>query len=213
MRSLGVCIGASTISYVLLDGGSDSKTAEKDIRIIEAGAHPHNGNPKAGLTSLLNRSPDGVSIAVTGRKFRNLTNLTSIPEPEAIETALPYACGNGALNAVISAGGENFLVYTIGRDRRISSIKTGNKCASGTGEFFLQQIGRLNMGLEEAIGIAREKTPFNVSGRCSVFCKSDCTHATNKGVAKEKVVAGLCVMMAGKILEILKQVPKAGHLY
>ena len=37
------------------------------------------------------------------------------------------------------------------------------------------------------------------------FCKSDCTHALNKGAAKSKVVAGLCKMMAGKIEELLNK--------
>ncbi|MEZ4577905.1 MAG: hypothetical protein R2861_11080 [Desulfobacterales bacterium] len=38
-----------------------------------------------------------------------------------------------------------------------------------------------------------------------MFCKSDCTHATNKGIPKSKVTAGLCVMMSNKILELLKK--------
>ena len=60
----------------------------------------------------------------------------------------------------------------------------------------------------DATGLARSESPYRVSGRCSVFCKSDCTHAANKGVPKGKIVAGLCQMMAGKILEILNQVPR-----
>ncbi|NQV15321.1 activase, partial [bacterium] len=40
------------------------------------------------------------------------------------------------------------------------------------------------------------------------FCKSDCTHATNIGVPKGQVVAGLSQMMANKILELLKNTPK-----
>jgi predicted CoA-substrate-specific enzyme activase len=41
-----------------------------------------------------------------------------------------------------------------------------------------------------------------------VFCKSDCTHATNKGIPKAQVTAGLCQMMANKILELLKKVER-----
>ena len=52
------------------------------------------------------------------------------------------------------------------------------------------------------------ETPYHVSGRCSVFCKSDCTHATNKGIPKSQVTAGLCQMMANKILELLKKVER-----
>jgi predicted CoA-substrate-specific enzyme activase len=98
------------------------------------------------------------------------------------------------------------MLYHLGRDGRISTVHAGNKCASGTGEFFLQQIKRIGIGLEDAVCLARSEEPYKVSGRCSVFCKSDCTHATNKGIPKERVTAGLCLMMAGKIMELVKKV-------
>ncbi|MBN1829888.1 MAG: activase, partial [Deltaproteobacteria bacterium] len=82
------------------------------------------------------------------------------------------------------------------------------KCASGAGEFFLQQLRRMNVSLEEAAEWSARETPYHVSGRCSVFCKSDCTHATNKGVPKSMVTAGLCKMMAGKVMELLKKVER-----
>ena len=62
--------------------------------------------------------------------------------------------------------------------------------------------------VNEATNFANEERPYKVSGRCSVFCKSDCTHATNKGVPKGRIAAGLCKMMAGKIIEIIKQIPR-----
>ena len=100
------------------------------------------------------------------------------------------------------------MVYVLNRLGQISNVLTGNKCASGTGEFFLQQLRRMNVSLEEAAQWAASTEPHHVSGRCSVFCKSDCTHATNKGIPKSKVTAGLCKMMAGKILELLKKVER-----
>ena len=45
-----------------------------------------------------------------------------------------------------------------------------------------------------------------------MFCKTDCTHAANKGVSKGRIVAGLCEMMAGKIIEILKKLPRQNLL-
>ncbi len=100
------------------------------------------------------------------------------------------------------------MVYILGRDGRICSVRTGNKCASGTGEFYVQQLRRIGLTLEDAVRFSRDDKPYLVSGRCSVFCKSDCTHATNKGVPRERIAAGLSKMMAGKILEITK--PLAG---
>ncbi len=145
----------------------------------------------------------------TGRKFRGFVNLTSIPEPEAMEYAYRFVKPpDVSCPAVVSAGGETFMVYVLNRLGQISNVLTGNKCASGTGEFFLQQLRRMDVSLEEAAHWAATTEPHHVSGRCSVFCKSDCTHATNKGIPKSKVTAGLCKMMAGKILELLKKVER-----
>ncbi|MGE5799060.1 MAG: acyl-CoA dehydratase activase, partial [Syntrophaceae bacterium] len=206
MKALGICVGASTISMAGLERNTSGGIATLVVRV-----EPHHGNPRRFLLEMLNDI--GASryerVSVTGRSFRQFLNLSSIPEPQAVEQALVHLNGRGEnLEAVVSAGGETFLVYALGRDGRISTVHTGNKCASGTGEFFLQQVKRLGMDVGEATGLARSQSPYRVSGRCSVFCKSDCTHAANKGVLKGRIVAGLCQMMAGKIVEILHQVPR-----
>ncbi len=206
MKSLGICIGATTLSTVGLSIDTDNSISTTDIF-----TEPHNGNPQETLLKTLAKlNINNYSrIAVTGRKFRNFVNLSSISEPEAVEAALLHLNGDGKrFNAIVSIGGETFMVYALGKDGRIRSVQTGNKCASGTGEFFLQQIGRMGITLEEAVNIAQTEEPYTVSGRCSVFCKSDCTHATNKGVPKKRITAGLCQMMAGKVLEIIKQIPR-----
>ncbi|GAJ01986.1 unnamed protein product, partial [marine sediment metagenome] len=140
MKSLGICIGATTLSTVGLHAGKDGNISTTNIFI-----KPHNGNPqKALLKSLKELDTDSYSrIAVTGRKFRHFVNLSSISEPEAVETALFHLNGTGKhFNAIISVGGETFMIYVLGKDGRITSVQTGNKCASSTGEFFLQQIRR-----------------------------------------------------------------------
>ena len=206
MESLGICIGATTLSTVGLLADRNGSISTTDIFI-----EPHNGNPQETLLKTLKElNINNYSrIAVTGRKFRHFVNLSSISEPEAVEIALLHLNGEGKrLNAVVSTGGETFMVYALGKNGRITSVQTGNKCASGTGEFFLQQIRRMGISVEEAINSAQVDEPYTVSGRCSVFCKSDCTHATNKGVPKGRVAAGLCQMMAGKVLEIIRQIPR-----
>jgi predicted CoA-substrate-specific enzyme activase len=207
MKSLGICLGASTVSTVQLV--QDDTIGIDRPRITSSARHPHDGNPQHTLVSVLNTLDLSAfdRVALTGRKFRRRVNLSSISEPESVELAYQYAKPNGInCPAIVSAGGETFMVYVLDKLGRISNILTGNKCASGTGEFFLQQIRRMNVSLEEAAHWAVEETPHLVSGRCSVFCKSDCTHATNKGIPKSKVTAGLCKMMADKILELLKKV-------
>ena len=202
-QSLGICIGASTVSAVWLTKFNRNTLMTKTKCI------PHHGNPKIVLLNLLENNQIS-NITVTGRKFRSIVNLTTISEPEAIELAYGYLNYNADI--IISIGGENFIVYEIDSHGKISKPYTGNKCASGTGEFFLQQIKRMDLEPEEAASLASEGDIYNISGRCSVFCKSDCTHALNNGVAKSDVAAGLTKMMAQKIIELTAKSHKRNAL-
>jgi len=212
MRTLGICIGASTISVVELESEVGDKNFNNGSpKIVSHCLYPHEGALRKKLITALNEvDMDLISrVAVTGRKFREFINLTTIPEPEAVEYAVK--CINPShnnLSAVVSAGGETFMAYHLNKNGQVSNVATGNKCASGTGEFFLQQLGRIDMTLDDVQNFSPDIKPYDVSGRCSVFCKSDCTHATNKGVERSSVVSGLCKMMAGKIIELLKRKEK-----
>jgi activator of 2-hydroxyglutaryl-CoA dehydratase len=203
LKAIGICLGASTISAVELSN------THGELKINRVVIKPHEGNPKDEFARVINDlHVDGVPVLVTGRKFREFVTLPSITEPEAVEYALEYVSGGEKnFDAVVSAGGETFMVYRLDHEQKIAGISTGNKCASGTGEFFLQQIKRMNLGIVEAVDLAHKGKPYAVSGRCSVFCKSDCTHALNKGEPIANVTAGLCQMIAQKILELLAKVP------
>jgi len=204
--AIGICVGTSTIKTVMLERTSNGQIAVTDQHIRD-----HHGNPQTVFEDVIKALPGGagIKVAVTGRQFRHSVNLSSIPEPQAVEEAFLHLNGNrNGIQAIVSAGSETFILYLLGPDGRISSVHAGNKCASGTGEFFLQQIKRMDVGLADAVRMSRSAEPYKVSGRCSVFCKSDCTHATNKGIPKERVTAGLCQMMAGKILELTKKVSR-----
>jgi len=100
------------------------------------------------------------------------------------------------------------MAYHLDSSGQVRDIQSGNKCASGTGEFLLQQLGRMGLGVDDLTGMDDDVDPYAMSGRCSVFCKSDCTHALNKGAQKQSVVAGLGRMMAGKCLELIQSMPK-----
>jgi predicted CoA-substrate-specific enzyme activase len=207
IKALGLNLGASTVAAVEIELSPESEKP----RIVTNSVHLHEGNPKDTLLSVLNQY-DLASfdkIAATGRKFCKLVNLSTIPEPQAVEYAYQFVKPDDiSCPAVVSAGGETFMAYTLDNAGKISNVVTGNKCASGTGEFFLQQLRRMNVSLEDAAQWATAQEPYHVSGRCSVFCKSDCTHATNKGIPRSRVTAGLCKMMAGKVLELLKKVKR-----
>ncbi len=207
---LGICLGASTISMVHLNiNGKNQNNPKDQPHVVKNWSYSHEGNPKKTLINALNQLDLNSfnKIVATGRRFRHFVNFTSIPEPEAVEYAYRFVKPpDVSCPAIVSAGGETFMVYVLNRQGRISNVITGNKCASGTGEFFLQQLKRMNVSLKEAAQWAVDESPYHVSGRCSVFCKSDCTHATNIGIPRARVTAGLCRMMANKILELLKKI-------
>ena len=200
MRSIGICVGASTITRV------DIEKKNNNLEILNIISKLHDGNIKKTFQNLIsNEDLKSIkNIALTGRKFKNLINLSSISEPEAIEYTYSFLKETyGETNYISCAGGETFTTYEVDSSDKIINIFTGNKCASGTGEFFLQQIKRMGLRLDEAIEIQDTDKPYVVSGRCSVFCKSDCTHALNKGQDKSSIIVGLCEMMAERILEHL----------
>ncbi len=201
--SLGICAGASSVSMVLT--GNDNGR----IEILKSISLNHEGNPAQTVITALQELdlPENIHAAVTGRKFRHLLDLPTISEPQALETALAHQnFVNDGYRTVLSAGGETFMAYLLDNDGKVETVHTGNKCASGTGEFLVQQLGRMGLSLNDMSGMEMSE-PHKVSGRCSVFCKSDCTHALNKGVEKEAVVAGLARMMAGKCIELLRKLP------
>ena len=201
INGIGICLGAATVSAVVVD--SDG-TVQNLVQIV------HEGNPEESLLKILSQVDTGdTPILVTGRKFRHFVALPTISETEAVEYALTGIDTDAAepLDVVITAGAESFIAYLLDPKRRVTGISTGNKCASGTGEFFLQQIRRMGLSVEQAVIEADNGDAYHVSGRCSVFCKSDCTHALNKGESIADVSSGLCKMIAGKVIDLLAQIP------
>ncbi len=195
LSNVGICIGASTISIVNIEQFNNDKPKVTYIK-----NSPHDGNPLSSLEKLFEEiNPQ--KLTITGRGIKEKLNISSIPEAICVEYALEYL--GLAPQLVISAGAENFIIYFINKKNKISKIAAGNKCASGTGEFFVQQLKRMNISLAELDQYLDDVIPYNISGRCSVFCKSDCTHALNKGVDKKSIVAGLNKMMADKVVGLI----------
>ena len=203
--ALGVCLGASSIGLAAV------RLEQGQVRVLSGASRPHEGDPKAALLSMLDQIPGwtDLPVAATGRKFRKLVRLPSLSEPEAVELAAGHVLGPDSRDlTVLSAGGESFLAYRLDGRGLVCDIQSGNKCASGTGEFLLQQLARMGLTVKDLADLDHAAAPYKVSGRCSVFCKSDCTHALNKGAPKGQVVAGLGRMMAVKCLELIRGLPK-----
>ena len=201
MNGLGINIGSTSVKLVLHDGESISWS--KTV--------PHDGNVASTLTRVMQEAdiPGETRAIVTGNEGRQLLNLPGVIESVCIEEALTGMQQH--FDAVVSMGGEDLVVYTIDDTNSIITSFSGNKCAAGTGEFFKQQLGRMDMVLDDIKYIPEESRVMKLSTRCSVFMKSDCTHRLNKGEAtKGDIVLSLSNVMAVKVVDFLKRARIAG---
>jgi predicted CoA-substrate-specific enzyme activase len=185
--AVGVNIGAITVKAVALRGD------EVFSRVVT-----HQGRPMEVLEEMLLEKEFSKAdyYGVSGSRGH-------ITEVAAIQRAL--AGTRGDFDAVASLGGESFLVYLL-TDGRIANVLSHNKCAAGSGEFFVQQIGRMKLGIEEAIDRSFIGKVVPLAGRCSVHCKSDITHKLNRNEANtEDILHTLHDRMADKVIALLEK--------
>ena len=196
MHSLGINIGASSVKVSMLE----------ENNILWSEVEPHEGDFLHTLENVLSSHniPVDIKALATGTKGRHLLNINSVIEPLCIEEALQHL--NYEVDAIVSLGGEDLVVYTIDKNNKIITNFSGNKCASGTGEFFKQQLARMNMRLNDINAIPEHSRVLKLSSRCSVFMKSDCTHRLNKGEANNgDIVLSLSDVMATKVVDFIKR--------
>lgn len=187
MSYVGVNIGTLTVKVAAIRG--DARSA----RVLA-----HQGRPLEVLDELL----AGADFAVAAY-YGVSGHLGHIAEVAAIQRALREAAGE--FDAVVSLGGESFLVYILAHGR-IANVLSHNKCAAGSGEFFVQQIGRMGLAMDEAISRSFNGKVVPLASRCSVHCKSDITHKLNrKEASAEDILRTLHDSMANKVIALLEK--------
>ena len=194
MDSLGIDIGLISVKVTMLHDGAELWTDTVD----------HEGEIQGALLQILEQRqvPAGTSTLTTGNAGRHQVATQKAIPPQAIEAALSKV--DVKPDAVVSLGGESIVVFTLNDDGLTQEAITGDKCAAGTGEFFRQQLGRMDLKLDVLDRIPDDTVPQPLSSRCSVFMKSDCTHKLNKKEAtKEEIVVSLADVMASKVVEFL----------
>jgi predicted CoA-substrate-specific enzyme activase len=196
MKSLGINIGSTSLKMALLE----------DNKPVWTAFTPHEGDFSAAVHKLLaeGKVPQGIPALVTGNEGRFMFDVSGTLEPLCVEAAL-RSLGIKA-DAVVSMGGEDLIVYSLDADGKIINSFSGNKCASGTGEFLKQQLARMDMTLDDIDRVPDTAKVYALSTRCSVFMKSDCTHRLNKREAtKDDIVLSLSDVMAVKVIDFLKR--------
>ena len=201
MSYVGINIGALTVKVVTVrpsNKNADPKNPDdKTARVIA-----HQGRPLDVLDRLLAAPEfeDAEYFGVSG-------HLGHISEFAAIQRALGEVRkrGEGEFDAVASLGGESFLVYTLAAGR-VTNVLSHNKCAAGSGEFFVQLIGRMGLDIDTAIGLSSSGSVVPLASRCTVHCKSDVTHKLNRHEATPAdILKTLHESMAGKVVALLEK--------
>jgi predicted CoA-substrate-specific enzyme activase len=187
MACVGVNIGALTVKAVALL--ANHKAAQ---------VQPHLGRPSEVLQGIL-AAPEFANAGFFGVSG----HLGHLSEVAAIQRVLQAL--DADFDALVSLGGESFLVYLL-TGKRITQVLSHNKCAAGSGEFFAQQIGRMGLDLGTAISRSFAGSVVPLASRCSVHCKSDITHKLNRHEATpEDILHTLLDSMAGKVIALLEK--------
>ncbi|MGA2809128.1 MAG: acyl-CoA dehydratase activase [Terracidiphilus sp.] len=187
MSCAGINIGALTVKVVVVG------TGVRSARVMA-----HQGRPLEVLAEILAAPEfaDAEYFGVSG-------NLGHISEFAAIQRGLREV--GGEFDAVASLGGESFLVYTLA-DGRVTNVLSHNKCAAGSGEFFVQLIGRMGLEIDAAIQMSSCGQVVPLASRCTVHCKSDVTHKLNRHEATPAdILQTLHDSMASKVVALLER--------
>ncbi|MGA3020176.1 MAG: BadF/BadG/BcrA/BcrD ATPase family protein, partial [Bryobacteraceae bacterium] len=189
------------------EGWNVGAVSVKRVRLHEDGAmeadiRRHAGDPEGTVRRMLEDcGPTPRGAIVTAPQAVSFLSLPFLPESICIEAALAHSETRPDL--VLSLGGESFVVYCMaeGSVRRMIS---SNRCAAGSGEFLVQQFGRMNLDLPSGMAAARQGRRVTLASRCSVHCKSDATHRLNKGECTPADIAcSLIASLAARVVALI----------
>jgi len=192
-RYEGWNIGSTSIKRVIINDAGDIKTT-----VIR-----HGGEVRKTIQHLLEQTDiQPERVIVTGPLVSSFFNLPYKPESTCAEIALNFL--NQKPDILLSLGGENFIAYCL-KDGAIKNLLSTSKCAAGSGEFLIQQFGRMGYDIEEGLKQAKTGKLVKLASRCSVHCKSDATHKLNKAECSAADIAhSLIVDLANKITHLVK---------
>ncbi|MDR2923251.1 MAG: activase, partial [Treponema sp.] len=170
MQSLGINIGSTSLKMALFeyDGNASGSNAAAAGSVVWSASVPHEGDFSAAVKKLLQdgKVPPGIPALVTGNEGRFMFDVSGTLEPLCVEAALRTLGLNA--DAVVSMGGEDLIVYSLDAQGKIINNFSGNKCASGTGEFLKQQLARMDMTLDDIDKVSDAAKVHALSTRCSV---------------------------------------------
>lgn len=191
---MGIDLGSVSLNIVVIDQAGDIKAAI--YRRID-------GRPLTVLQDSLEKlkrdfkSFEGIIVTGSGRKL--VGRILEVPDVNEIVAQARATCDYcPSARTIIEIGGQDSKLIFLDRDAQsgkpmVVDHVLNEVCAAGTGSFLDLQAERLGMTIEDLGALAvRSERPARISGRCSVFAKSDMVHLQQEGTPKSDIVAGLC---------------------
>ena len=196
---MGIDIGASSVKVAAVDAGCTV------LRVIR---RAHKGSPLPCLRAMLAELADGSAdrslplsaqacggVVATGSGADMLRAL--VPGLRVLEEVPALVKGVRALNpqaaCIVGMGAQSGVFVTGIAHGSAPEFAMNESCAAGTGSFFEDQMQRLGLPLESYSDlVARAQSVPRLSGRCSVFAKTDIIHRQQEGVPVEDILQGLC---------------------
>ncbi len=185
MKKIGIDIGSSTIKMAVIEDNKLENT------IIEK----HYGRISETIIAALKQlDVNSAAICIMGQQARGLTEFLEYKEeiPCIIDGLKFMEITNGS---VIEIGAQSSKFIT-GLNKKAPEFAGNEHCAGGTGSFFEDQMSRLGLNIEDYSEIIKDATSIpRLSGRCSVFAKTDIIHRQQEGVQVPDILKGLCYAM------------------
>ncbi len=205
VKVVAVAVAAGSESPAASSGGAGKKRVP--LELLWSRREPHRGDPAGAAHGLLARMAaelglDGcVGVCATGSAASAIAVAVGAESFPVLEDVPAIAGGMAALaphaRSVIAVGGQNACyIHGVGAGE-VPQFAMNESCASGTGAFFEDQMTRLGLSIEDYSDlVSRAESVPRISGRCSVFAKTDIIHRQQEGVAVEDILLGLCYAMA-----------------
>ena len=207
---MGIDLGSVSLNIVIIDEARDIKAAIY---------RRTDGRPLIILRDCLEdlgkdfKTFDGIIATGSGRKL--VGNILGVPDVNEIVTQARSTCYfYPNARTIIEIGGQDSKLIFLDRDAQtrepiIIDHVLNEVCAAGTGSFLDLQAHRLGISIEDfgALALCSDH-PAKISGRCSVFAKSDMVHLQQEGTPKADIVGGLCYALT---LNFITNLGKGKH--
>ena len=132
-------------------------------------------------------------ISCTGLRSHLLNLNSGINETKALYTGAEILYPQA--ESIIALGAQKTYYINL-QDKSNPVVMKNTNCSAGTGSFFEEQSGRLQIKLEDISSMVKDaKSIPRIAGRCSVFSKTDMIHHMQEGTPTADILLGLCYSM------------------